>query len=469
MDSFCIEIKEILKHEVEPHLYNMWIKPLSFFKDREKIIVECCNSFFRRRIESDYFKLLESVLHEKCGYKNIPVEIKVSQNSFGKKSCCLNEESFEVKNKKKSSCAVFDQTFCEGQMELPVFRSHNNLLRQFKKNFTLENFVVGKNSEFAYSASLALVSGSGHPYNSVFIHADTGLGKSHLCQAVGSYILNKGKEHRDVYYISAEDFTAEMVYWLKQGELEKFKEKYRKHCDVLLLDDIQNIESKSRTQQELISILDYLMDADKKVIFSGSLSPQSIPKIKEQLRSRLSAGLFSVIDKPDFKTRRNIVIKKASLGGYNFSDDIIDYLASELTDNIRQLESGVTTLGEKIKLLDVPVSLELAREIISDLVERNSSINIESIKKLVAFNFGIPTESLCSKSRKKVNVTSRQIAMYLIRKYTEQPFDFIGKSFNRSHGTVIHSIKIVEKGIKCKDSTFSKVKFLSDKLESGDF
>ena len=466
MDNFCQKIKANLKNHLPAHSYNMWIDPLSIYESEQNgVIVGCKNGFFKKRILANYAELIKTAVYETCDNSELSIEFSESAEKVEKTA------KKKVENKKVIKPSAIERKKFgseKSQLSLPLGRSRFENGRFLRKGFTLDNFIVGQNSEFAYSAALSLVSGRGTGYNSVFVQADTGLGKSHLSQAVGHHILSESP-CESVYYVSAEDFTNEMVSSLRQDKIGEFKERYRRKCDVLLMDDVHFLTGKPRTQQELSMILDYLMEADKKIIFSSCHNPNEIPKLNDQLRSRLSSSLISKIDKPDFKTRRKIAKRKSVMNGYDLSEDIIDYLASELTENIRQLESGVHTLGVRSSLFGTPMTYKFAQEILSEISEKSRDITIESIKKLVAGEFGLSIDHLVSKSRKRAIVKPRQIAIFLSRKYTDQPLQKIGKSFNRYHATAIHAIKTVEDGIKTKNSIFKQVELLKTKLENGDF
>jgi chromosomal replication initiator protein len=460
MDNFGFRIKEKLKEKMPAHSFSMWIDPLSInIEKNNRVTIGCKNSFFKKRIIENYSEIIKSTLFEDTNKSDLIVDFTESDS---------NKKNTEHSQAKIVKPTQMEKHLYSDKKQMSFFGDRFKFQngRFLRAGYTLDNFVVGKNSEFAYSAALSLASPKRRsPYNSVFIQSDTGLGKSHLTQAVGHHILTDCP-NESVYYVTAEDFTNEMVMCLKQDNINSFKERYRKNCDVLLMDDVQFLSGKARTQQELSMILDYLMEADKKIIFSGSLCPIEIPKLDNQLKSRLSSSLLSVIDKPDFATRKKIARKKAAACGFDIPDNIIDYLASELTDSIRQIESGINSLGMRSSLLGVPLTLGLAQEILSEISERTKEITIDLIKKLVSEQFGISPDKLVSKSRKQEIVRPRQIAIFLSRKYTDQPLQFIGKSFNRYHATAIHAIKAVEQGIKSKNSFFKQVEVLEDKLEN---
>ena len=270
-----------------------------------------------------------------------------------------------------------------------------------------------------------------------------------------------------VYYITAEDFTNEMIYALRHDGAEGFQEKYRSQCDVLLLEDVQFLSGKERTQFELTMTLDALVDSGKKIIFSCCYSPAEIPKLSDTLRSRLANGMVSNIDPPNYRTRVRILERKSRLNGYSIPAEVLHYLASELTDNVRQLQSGLIGVAAKGSLLGAPIDLKLAESVVKNIVQHGKSISVDSIKKLICKHYRLTADELVSRSRKQAIVRPRQIGIYLARKYTDQPLQAIGRSFNRYHATALHAIGVIEREIKRKGPIQKQVEYLCQKLESG--
>ena len=303
---------------------------------------------------------------------------------------------------------------------------------------------------------------------SILLLSKTGMGKSHLSQAVGHYILSKYPNEK-VFYITAEDFMNEMVQGIKNNTTDKFKQKYRDGCDVLLLEDIQYLSGKERTQDELSLSLDFLFEMDKKVIFSSCYAPSDIPKLNDKLRSHFTSSIITNIEQPCYRTRVRILQKKSQAKGYFIPEGIIEYLASELTEDVRQLESGLTGVTAKSSLLGAPIDLKLAEGVVKNIVKVRKSITVECIKKMVCKHYSISEKDVMSRSRKVCFTRPRQIAIYLSRKYTDSPLQTIGKSFNRYHATALHAIRSVEKEIKENTDFRKQVNFLSEKLEAGKF
>jgi chromosomal replication initiator protein len=446
MESIWKEVKTAVRSRIPGHSFRMWIEPLEFKKGmQDAIILACPNYFSKKRVIDHYGKLIESEIQRAAGMP-----------------CGFTVEVAEQKNSGKS---VKDQDL---QLPLPdiKMRPHNG--RFLKKDFTFDQFVVGGNNDFAYSASLSLASRRNSRQNSLFLLSKTGMGKSHLSQAIGHYILSEHPLER-VYYMTAEDFSNEMVQAFRHDSINKFKARYRNGCDVLLLEDVHYLSGKERTQIELALTLDTLFESGKKIIFSSCYLPVDIPKLNDKLQSRLSSSLISNIEPPDFRTRIRILQKKALHNGYEMPEDVMQYLAGELTEDVRQLESGLIGVTAKSSLLGTPIDLSLAESVVKHIVRQRKKITIDVIKKLVCKYYSISMDQIVSSSRKQFIVRPRQIAIYLSRMYTDAPLQAIGKSFNRYHATALHSINTVERAVKQNSPVQKQVEFLRLKLESGKF
>jgi len=449
MEVVWEKVKSAIKSKVPSHTFNMWIAPLKYGGfDQKTFTLYSPNFFSKNRVKSHYATLISDQIAEALGNKVIVI-IKAGRQ---------NAESLS-------------ELAPSRQRSLPNMGIRPQNGRLLRRDFTFDQFVVGGNNDFAYTASLALASRRKRQNgceNALFLLSKPGMGKSHLSQAVGHFILS---EHptESVYYMTAEDFSAEMVSAFREDTTDRFKEKYRTGCDVLLLEDIHHLSGKDRTQIELAMTLDFLLEADKKIIFSSCYRLTDIPKLNDKLRSRLSYGLTSTIDSPDFKTRVRILKKKALSYGTQVPGEVLGYLASELTDDVRQLESGLVGVSAKSSLLGIPIDLDLAASVVQHITRQRKKITIEAIKKLICKHFNITVVDIVSRSRKQAVVRPRQIAMYLSRRYTDAPLQAIGKSFNRYHATALHAIGSIEKGIRRNEAVKKQVEYLQKKLETGKF
>jgi len=444
MENIWTTVKSLLKEKIPGHSYRMWIEPITPCENEAgEIVLSCPNLFSKKRIVDHYGQLIQNAVSHAAG-KSLAVRLVVRPDANGE-------------------C---QKSFADRQMKLPDMEPADNGGRFLRKDFTFDQFVVGKNSAFAYSAALSLAARNQGTQNALYLLSKTGLGKSHLSQAVGHHILQTFPNER-VCYITAEDFMNEMTDSYRNSSLHRFKEKYRRNCDVLLLEDVQFLSGKNGTQQELSNTLESLMNANKKIIYSSSYLPSDIPKLDEKLRSRLCCGLISKIEAPDYKTRIRILKRSVRLSGYSIPDEVVQYLASELTDDVRQLKSGLIGVTAQASLLGSEVNLDLARKVAKNIVSSREGITLDSIKRLVCKYYNVTLTDLVSRSRRQAIVRPRQVAMYLSREYTDHSLQTIGKSFNRYHATTLHALKTVEKGIKENGLIQKHVAFLSERLEKG--
>jgi chromosomal replication initiator protein len=446
MKAIWKEAKAAIKLRVPSHSFRMWIEPLRPTKfDNNCFSLASPNYYSKKRVLDHYGELIATELSRVTGMSC---------------RCSIEVAATKVLPKNKAN-----EDF---QLPLPNMNGRPHTGRLLCKDFTFDHFVVGGSNDFAYSASLSLASRKNGFQNTLFLLSGTGMGKSHLSQAIGNYILSEHPSDR-VYYTTAEDFSNEMVHAYRNDTINSFKGKYRNQCDVLLLEDVHHLSGKERTQIELALTLDTLFESNKKIIFSSCYLPTDIPKLNDKLRSRLSCSLISNIEPPDFNTRVRILKRKANFNRYNIPEDIIHYLAGELTEDVRQLESGLIGVTAKSSLLGMPVDLGLAESVVRNIVRSRKNITIDAIKKLVCKYYSLSVKEIVSNSRKQSIVRPRQIAIYLSRRYTDAPLQAIGKSFNRYHATALHSINAVERVLKENGPIQKQVELLCQKLESGKF
>jgi chromosomal replication initiator protein len=446
MEHIWQKIKGALAHRIAPHTYRMWIEPLEAGEVNHEVLqLKCPNLFFRKRINDHFSSVIRSELNQLTGCE-MRLDLIVTDSDQTRKEAVRPPQ----------------------QIPLPNMTVQPYSGRLLRKDYTFDQFVVGKNNDFAYSAALSLAVRKNTNPNSLFLLSKTGMGKSHLSQAIGHQIISESPQER-VYYMTAEDFTNEMVNSYKSNSISVFKEKYHKMCDVLLLEDVHYLSGKDRTQIELAHTLDTLFNENKKIIFSSCCSPSEIPKLNENLRSRLTGGLISNIEPPDYRMRVKILKRYANENRYDIPVDVLEYLSTELTQDIRQLKAGMVGVCAKASLLGCAIDFDLATSVIKNMVNKSANITIDSIKKLVCKYYNVTMKDLVSRSRKQSIVRPRQVAIYLARQYTDHPLQTIGKCFNRYHATALHAIGAIEKGIKQGGVIQGHIEYLSNKLESGDF
>jgi chromosomal replication initiator protein len=448
MERTWQKVKASLATQIPPYAYRMWIEPLKIGAADSRVLqLNCPNLFFRKRVMDHFGELIRSELNR---LPEGPVELDL---------VILNDHEHA------DNTTVLPSP---QQLPLPNMAIQPHYGRLLRQDYTFDQFVVGKNNEFAYSAALSLAVRKSTQQHALFLLSKTGMGKSHLSQAIGHQILSESPAER-VYYVTAEDFTSEMVNSYKTNSVNAFKDKYHRGCDVLLLEDVHYLSGKGRTQIELAHTLDSLLNENKKIIFSSCCSPSEIPKLSENLRSRLACGLISNIDPPDFRMRYKILKKFAKTNSWYIPKEVLEYLATELTQDVRQLKSGLVGVSAKASLLGCPIDIDMAGDVIKNMICKSETVTIGNIKKLICRYYNVTPKELVSRSRKQSFVRPRQIAMYLARRYTDQSLQAIGKSFNRYHATTLHAIAAVEKGIRQGGTIQRHVDYLCKKLETGDY
>lgn len=313
--------------------------------------------------------------------------------------------------------------------------------------YTFDSFVIGPFNELAYAASWAIIKQPGVVYNPLFIHGSTGHGKTHLIQAVGNQIKANFPNKR-IFYLTSEKFMHEYVTAVQNNRVPIFKEKYRKY-DVLIMDDIQFLENKKSTQEELFHLFNSLYENNRQIIFSSDIHPNFIPGLEDRLKSRFSQGMIIDIPPPDHESRLQIIKKKSAQSNIFLSDEIINFLAETIEGNIRELEGVVNIIAMQTQVKNKPLSIPEIKDLIKNTSKPKKMMSVADLIKTVAEFYGLNTESLCDKTRKKEVVRPRQIAMYILREDFNVSFPTIGdKMGGRDHTTVIHSCEKIKNDLK---------------------
>ncbi len=462
MESVWEKVKSELKADIPSNNYMMWIEPLELKGcDNGTVVLGCPNRFSQKWIQGNFRDLLESRINMATG-KSYALTLEVA----GGNGRVSDKTLLPSAQRPVQKAAKAGKTSSDRQLSLPNMHVRPNTGRMLKKDFTFDNFVVGENNDFAYSAVLSMGMKKKCLNQSLFISARSGMGKSHLTQALGHQVLTVGRCDK-IYYITADDFSNEMVHAFSTKTITRFKEKYRNGCDMLLLEDIHSLAGRERTQTELAMVVDYMLDANRKVLFTGECLPGDIPKLNKHLQSRLTAGLITAMEAPDYKTRVRILRKKAKLYGYRIPGEVLEYLADNLAEDVRQLESGLHNVAAKSSLLGIPVDMNLAVDIVNHMAVTRSRITLDAIKKFICKEYGVPEKDLISRSRKQRLAWPRQVGIFLSRRFTDHSLKAIGRCYNRYHATVIHSVNCVESAMKSKPSARQEVNLLSKKIEDG--
>lgn len=370
---------------------------------------------------------------------------------------------------KQVSLKDYNIKFVLNEKEIENINSEENYT-EFKKiytnlnpKYTFDTFVIGNSNRFAHAACVAVAESPAKAYNPLFLYGGVGLGKTHLMQAIGHHIARQKKDSK-VVYVSSEKFTNELINSIKDDKNEDFRNKYR-NVDVLLIDDIQFIAGKERTQEEFFHTFNTLHEASKQIIISSDRPPKDIPTLEDRLRSRFEMGLITDIQAPDYETRIAILRKKAQMENIEVPNEVMSYIAQNIKSNIRELEGALTRVVAYSSLSNRMITQDLATEALKDIISnsQNEEVNIPRIKEKVSTVFNIKMEDFNSKKRTRSIAYPRQIAMYLSRELTDLSLPKIGEEFGgRDHTTVIHAYDKVSKDIEQDED----IKYKIDKIVS---
>ena len=431
------KILEIIKGELSPQAYNSWFSQTKIIKFGEnELIISAPSVFCKDWLEKHYTGFIKNVLKRTLGSdNNLKIEFKTAEQKF---SVPAHSTPQPKKNIKKSG----------------PFLKENKLVLTPK--YTFDSFVVGNSNRFAHAACLAVAQSPSKSYNPLFVYGGVGLGKTHLMQAIGRYITQKNGKTK-VLYISSEKFTNEMIDSIRDDRTVAFRDKYRS-VDVLLIDDIQFLAGKERTQEEFFHTFNTLYDLNKQIVITSDRPPKDIPTLENRLISRFEWGLITDIQPPDLETRIAILRKKAQAENLNIPGEVINFIAEKIPSNIRQLEGALTKLVAFSTLTKKELSISLAQNILKDIIPlENKKISINQVQKAVTEYYTIKINSLLSKKRTKDVVLARQVAIYLSRELTDLSLTSIGEAFGRrDHTTIIHSCAKIKNKIE-KDKSFKNI------------
>ncbi|MDP8971120.1 MAG: chromosomal replication initiator protein DnaA [Actinomycetota bacterium] len=334
------------------------------------------------------------------------------------------------------------------------------------EKYTFDRFVIGSSNRFAHAAAFAVAEAPAKAYNPLFIYGGAGLGKTHLLQAVGHYTTHL-YPHMGCRYVTSEQFTNEFIDAISNHRQMPFQRRYR-DVDVLLIDDIQFLETKERTQEEFFHTFNALHNAEKQIVISSDRPPKQIGRLEDRLRTRFEWGLLTDIQPPDLETRLAILRKKSAQDHLLVPDDVLELIASRISSNIRELEGALLRVTAAASLGRTEVSLELAHVALKDLFpdSGSSAISVALIMAETATYFGLTLDDLCSSSRTRQLVNARQIAMYLTRELTDLSLPKIGQAFSRDHTTVIHATNKVSGLMKDRHAIYAQVQDLTSRIKT---
>ena len=443
IDELLTKAKKLLEPEVTSIAYKTWIIPLEIISMENSTITFHVGSIVHKdMITGRYATLIKNTF---SFLTNIDYDIKVICDEE------LKDAGIDVNNNVLNNSPSITPTYNKSNLNI---------------KYTFDSFVVGENNRFAHAAALAVSEAPGTAYNPLFLYGGVGLGKTHLMHAIGNEILKHNK-NANVLYVTSEEFNNNLIYGIKEGKMESFRNKYR-NTDVLLIDDIQFLAGRDRNQEEFFHTFNTLHEAGKQIILSSDRPPKDIQPLEDRLRTRFEWGLIADISNPDYETRMAILQKKAQTDNIIIDNEILSNIATKINTNIRELEGALNKLVALSILKSMPFSIALSEEAIADVVHsQNKVLSIEYIQDVVAKYFNISVADLKGSRRSSDVVLPRQIAMYLCKSVAQISYPKIGNAFGkRDHSTVMHACEKIESEINQNTNTKLIVETVKNSLFS---
>jgi chromosomal replication initiator protein len=433
---------QLIKEEVGDGVFELWFSPMRLVSLRDGAAVcEVPNRFFKEWIEDFHPTLISDALSRVSGSpENIGVRYRISEKQDAELK--RSDQKLESRKTRLARKGIF-----------------------LNPRYTFGSFVVGPSNQFADAAAKAVSENPGRVYNPLFIYGGVGLGKTHLITAVGNRVVDLRRE-LNVLYVSAEQFTNEVVSAFRHQKAEELKAKFRS-LDVLLMDDVQFVEGKQATQEELFHTLNALYERQKQIVISSDRPPREIRQVTDRLRSRFSMGLIADIQLPEVETKVAIIRKKADADRMRLSEDVVYYIADGVKSNVRDIEGCLIRLGAHSSLTGAPVTMEMAKNVLKDFIsDDDRPVTVEAIMKAAAEHYGIRVQEMKAKKRTRDIALPRQVAMYLSRDLTEASLSDIGKHMGgKDHATVIYACKQIEARMGRDDNFQRMVKNLKNRLK----
>ena len=444
------EIKQLIKDEYDltDISFNNWVEPLQFYKvedDIVTILIPSAQARLLKYIQKNYYFCFKATISELMNHEYDVVFI-AEEDAIAEKQ----EVSSDKKQSKKSISSLKHESA--------------NLNNKYK----FDTFVVGSNNKFAHSAALAVAESPGEAYNPLYIYGGAGLGKTHLMHSIGHFVLEQNQDKK-VLYVTSEQFTNEVIESIRSGNaaaMTKLRDKYRT-VDVLLIDDVQFIIGKESTQEEFFHTFNVLHSAGKQIILSSDKPPKEMETLEERFRSRFEWGLIADIQPPDYETRMAILRKNAEMYDKEIDDEIIQYIATNIKSNIRELEGALNKVMANARLNKQELNLALAEDALKDVIypDQRREVSPSLIIDVVAEHFNILKEDITSKKRNSEYVIPRQIIMYLCRNMTDATYQMIAAYLGKKdHTTVIHGVEKIEEKLQTDEDLRNKNETIQKKL-----
>lgn len=434
LDEIWNPIYKELENEYPFTTFDLWFRELKLTEFSEKSATLLTTNFFKKRIlRESFIPKLTQIFEKVVGFK---VDIKIISTE-------------DLSNPSDNEAAVKTESIVEKSDEEDEISAGE--LKYFTGNegYTFDNFIVGNSNKLAHAACIAVANNIGFDYNPLFIHGPSGLGKTHLLHAIANHIQKESPD-KSIVYVTSEQFTNQLIKSISNKTTSDFRNKYR-NADILMIDDIQFIASRENTQEEIFHTFNALYDKGVQIVLTSDRPARDIKPLEDRLLTRFNWGVTADINPPDFELRAAILTSKARSKGLELTPDIVNLLAEELTDNIRQLEGAVKKLCAIKILSEKEIDLEVSTNAIKDIIneKKQSNITVEKILDAVSKKYGVSIAELKSKTKVSNVANARQIAMYIMRKRLDLSYPKIGSLLNREHATVISSVDKIEKEIKC--------------------
>ncbi len=436
------EALEYVQQKVPKQVFDTWFLPVQFDRaENSTVYLGVPNKFFGEWLETHYGALLTEAVAIASGGESLTVVFIV------------RERATASPTEPPSSAQV-------GKSQAPLKPRRGILLNP---KYTFRNFVVGAGNQFAHAACMAVAEQPGQTYNPLFIYGGVGLGKTHLLNAIGNHVA----EQRDlrIAYLTTEQFTNEVINSIRYDKMMDLRKRYR-HIDMLMIDDIQFLVGKERTQEEFFHTFNALYEGHKQIVLSSDRFPKDMPDIEERLRSRFEWGLIADLQPPDVETRIAILRKKSEDEGVKLPEDVIQFLSTTMKSNIRELEGSLVRLGAYASLTGQVISLDLAKTVLRDLIgDKKKVVAMDDIQEAVCAQFHVKIAELKSRRRSKTLVHPRQIAMYLCRELTDASYPEIGRQFGgKDHTTIIHACRQVTKAKETDTGLQTTIESLKEQI-----
>lgn len=445
MQAVWQDVLQRIRQSLSDHHFTTWFGPLRLVSlDEERALLEVPNRFFREWLSDNHLPLIEDTLQSVTGR---PYTVQFAVATGGAET-------------------PVPQPPADISVATRAAPREPGPRTAFMPGLTFETFVAGSGNQFAHAAALAVAAMPARNYNPLFIYGGVGLGKTHLLNAIGHAMLDSTPGLR-VTFLSAEQFMNELINSIRYEKMMQFRAKYRDRCDALLIDDVQFIAGKERTQEEFFHTFNALHQNHRQIVLTSDKFPKEIPGFEDRLRSRFEWGLVADIQAPDTETKVAILKKKAEMDRIPLPDDVAHFLAENIDSNIRRLEGSLTRVGAYASLTGGDITISLAEEVLQKFFRDEArNITVEFIQKLVCKHYSIKISEIKSSRKTKSLTLPRQIAMYLSREYTSCSFPAIGEKFgNKDHSTVIHAVKSIKNKLKDDISLKNALTILEKELQ----